>query len=140
METFEKISVSHELARKMIEASMDKAKEIGLAISVCIVDESGILKAFGRMDNAPLISVDGARKKAVTAVGFGIPTGESWHNFIKDDPILAEGVHNFTDFLLLGGGFPIMANGRLVGAIGISGGHYKQDEECALSALQVINS
>ena len=138
MKTFNKTSISYELAWRLIEAAMGKAREIGLGISACIVDESGVLKAFGRMDNAPLISVDAARKKALTAVGLGIPTGDAWYNFIKDDPILSAGVHNFDDFLLLGGGFPLMIDGLLVGAIGISGGHYKQDEICAAAAIEII--
>jgi len=138
MKTFDKFSVSHELASRMIKAAMEKAEEIGLGISVCIIDESGVLKAFGRMDNAPLISVDAARKKAVTAVGLGITTGDAWYDFIKDDPILSAGVHNFADFLLLGGGSPITIEGRVVGAIGISGGHYKQDEVCVKAALEIV--
>jgi uncharacterized protein GlcG (DUF336 family) len=138
MKTFNKTSISYELAWRLIEAAMGKAREIGLGISACIVDESGVLKAFGRMDNAPLISVDAARKKALTAVGLGIPTGDAWYNFIKDDPILSAGVHNFDDFLLLGGGIPLIIDGQMAGAIGISGGHYKQDELCAAAAIEII--
>ena len=138
MKTFNKTSISYELAWRLIEAAMGKAREIGLGISACIVDESGVLKAFGRMDNAPLISVDAARKKALTAVGLGIPTGDAWYNFIKDDPILSAGVHNFDDFLLLGGGIPLIIDGQMAGAIGISGGHYKQDEQCAAAAIEII--
>ena len=138
MKTFNKTSISYELAGRLIEAAMGKAREIGLGISACIVDESGVLKAFGRMDNAPLISVDAARKKALTAVGLGIPTGDAWYNFIKDDPILSAGVHNFDDFLLLGGGIPLIIDGHMAGAIGISGGHYKQDELCAAAAIEII--
>lgn len=138
MNTFGKTSISHGLAVRMVDAAMAKAGEIGFGISVCIVDESGILKAFGRMDNAPLISVDAARKKALTAVGLGMSTGDAWYDFIKDDPILSAGVHNFEDFILLGGGSPIIIKGQLVGAVGISGGHYKQDETCAKAALDII--
>jgi uncharacterized protein GlcG (DUF336 family) len=64
-----------------------------------------------------------------------MPTGESWFNFIKDDPILREGVHGFKDFMLMGGGLPIVSGNQVVGAIGISGGHYSQDLECAHAAL-----
>jgi uncharacterized protein GlcG (DUF336 family) len=90
------------------------------------------------MDNAPLISIDISRKKAITAVGFGMSTGEAWHNFIKDDPILNDGVASITDFILLGGGSPIVFEGNLIGAIGISGGHYKQDEQCVKAALNEL--
>ncbi|MEI6882952.1 MAG: heme-binding protein [Bacteroidota bacterium] len=138
MTEFTKISVSHETALCMAKAAMAKAKELNFAISVCIVDESGIMKFFTRMDNAPLISVDAARKKAVTAAGFGLPTGKPWFDFIKDDPILREGVHGFTDFMLMGGGHPLTLNEKVIGAIGVSGGHYENDELCAQAALSCL--
>jgi len=141
METhFQKTSISAEATKKMLIAAEAKAREIGIGISVYIVDESAVIKAFSRMDNAHLVTVDAARKKAVTAVGFGKPSGESWYDHIKDDPILFHGVQQFQDFILLGGGLPIMIEGVLAGAIGISGGHYKQDEACAEAALAIIKS
>ena len=139
MQLFTKKSITALLANQMIEAATKKAQEIGFSIAVTIVDESGNLKAFSRMDNAPLISIDASRKKAVTAVGFGFPTGDAWYNFIKDDPILNDGAHNLKDFILLGGGSPITIDGAIVGAIGISGGHYKQDEECMNAALSIVS-
>ncbi len=139
METsFQKRSISAEAAKKMIIAAELKAREIGIGISVYIVDESAVLKAFSRMDNAPMVTIDAARKKAVTAVGYGMPSGEAWHNYIKDDPILFNGIQQFQDFILLGGGMPVFIEGTMAGAIGISGGHYKQDEQCAQAAIAII--
>ena len=139
MKSFDKKSVTLNAAQEMIGAAIAKANELGMGIAVTIVDESGNLKAFARMDNAPLIAVDASRKKALTAVGMGLPSGEAWYNFIKDDPILTAGVHNFEDFILLGGGIPINLQSEMIGAIGISGGHYRQDEICALAALEIFN-
>ena len=136
--TVTKQSISAELAHAMIAAAEKKAAEIGLAIAVTVVDEGGVLKAFSRMDGAALVAVGASRKKALTAVGFGIPTGETWHNFIKDDPILLHGAQHLDDFILLGGGSPIVVDGALVGAIGVSGGHYHQDEICTRAALELL--
>ncbi len=138
MNTFTKTSITTELAKQMLDAATTKAEEIGFAIAITIIDESGNLKAFSRMDNAPLIAIDASRKKAVTAVGFGFPTGDAWYNFIKDDPILNDGAHNLKDFILLGGGSPITIDGTIVGAVGVSGGHYKQDEQCMNAALSLL--
>ena len=139
METsFQKRSISAEAAKQMLIAAEQKATEIGINISVYIVDESATIKAFSRMDKAKLVTIDAARKKAVTAVGYAMRTGEPWYNHIKDDPILFNGVQQFEDFILLGGGIPIMFDGNLAGAIGISGGHYKQDEQCAEAALAIL--
>ena len=138
MKTFTVESLSIEECDSMFRSAKGKAQEIGIGISFCIVDPSGNLKYFSRMDNAPLISIDISRKKAITAVGFGMPTGDSWYGFIKDDPILMNGAGHLEDFILLGGGSPLMVNEKLVGAIGISGGHYKQDEECVTAALSIL--
>lgn len=136
--TLTKASITEALAFQMIEAAEAKAREIGFAICVTVVDESGVMKAFGRMDGAPLIAIDVSRQKAVTAVGFGMPTGKPWHDFVTGDPILERGVHDIHDFTLLGGGMPVVVDGAVVGAIGVSGGHYKQDEACAEAALQLV--
>jgi len=135
MKEFNKRSITLDAACSMAGFAMAKANELGVAIAVCIVDESGILKYFSRMDHAPLIAVDAARKKAVTAVGFGLPTGQPWFEFIKEDPILREGVHDFTDFMLMGGGIPVTVDSQIIGAIGVSGGHYETDHLCAQAAL-----
>ncbi|MEI6433913.1 MAG: heme-binding protein [Bacteroidota bacterium] len=138
MNTFNKLTITLSTAEKMVNAAIEKANELGLSIAVTIVDESGIPKFFARMDHAPLIAVDASRKKAITAVGFGLPTGEAWFSFIKDDPILREGVHDFTDFMLMGGGMPIIINNELVGAIGVSGSHYTNDQQCAQAAIDLL--
>ncbi len=135
---YHKASISLAAAIKMVEAAQKKALELGVNISVSIVDESGILKMFSRMDNSPLISVTTSLKKAKTAIGFGISTGEDWYNFIKDDPILFSGIQQMDDFILLGGGMPIKIENEIIGAIGISGGHYKIDEQCVLAALKTL--
>lgn len=140
MKSILKKSISYESCMVMSESAIKKAEELKINISITFVDESGVLKAFFRMDKSPLVSVDASRKKAITAVGLGIPSGDSWYSFIKDDPILFNGVQQFKDFILLGGGSPILDDGSIIGAIGISGGHYKQDEECVKAALETYLS
>ncbi len=136
--TFAKHSISGSIAQRMISAAEHKACELGLQVAIAIVDESGILKAFSRMDGAPLVAVGVAIKKGVTAVGFGIPTGKSWHDFVKDDPIMLHGIQSIDQFTMFGGGFPITIDGHMVGAIGVSGGHYSKDEECARAGLSAL--
>jgi uncharacterized protein GlcG (DUF336 family) len=139
-DTFEKRSVSADLARRMITAAEEKARELGIAMNIAVVDESGVLKAFTRMDGAALLSVQIAQDKAYTAVGFGMPT-HGWFDFIKDDPPLAAGAPTGIDRLVIfGGGYPITIDGTVVGAIGVSGGHYSQDQEVAEAGLALIGS
>jgi len=136
--TFTRASITAAKAAAMIDACEAEAAVRGMAIVTVVVDESGLTKAMRRMDNAPLLAMGAAHKKAYTAVGFGMATGRPWHDFIKDDPIPIHGAQSLTDFTLLGGGFPIVVNGVIVGAIGVSGGHYTADEACAQAGLAVL--
>jgi uncharacterized protein GlcG (DUF336 family) len=137
-DVFEKSSVSSELAQQMIAAAETKATEIGVPMVIAVCDESGVLKAFSRMDGAALLSVQIAQDKAFTAVGFGMPT-DGWHEFIKDDPPLASGAVGGIDRLVIfGGGYPIRLGDNLAGAIGVSGGHYTQDMVVAEAGLAVL--
>lgn len=138
-QTFEKPSITTELAHRMIAAAEQKAQEMGHPFVIAIVDESGVLKAFSRMDNAALLSVQIAQDKAYTAAGFGMST-DQWHDFIKDDPPLAAGAPAGIERLVVfGGGYPITVNGLLVGGIGVSGGHYSQDMEVARAGLAALS-
>src|SRR6516165_11532179 len=111
--TFERPSVTAELARAMIDAAERKATEMGHPFVIAVVDESGVLKAFSRMDGAALLSVQIAGDKAYTAVGFGMPT-HAWYDFIKDDPPLAAGATSGIDRLVVfGGGYPISVDGAI---------------------------
>jgi uncharacterized protein GlcG (DUF336 family) len=134
-ETFNKLSISTELAHRMVAAAEAKAKAMGHPFVIAVCDESGVLKAFSRMDGAALLSVQIAQDKAYTAVGFGLTT-DGWHEFIKNDPPLALGAVGGIDRLVVfGGGYPIKAGDVIIGAIGVSGGHYKQDMEVAEAGL-----
>ena len=137
-QTFEKASISTELAHKVIGAAEAKAKEMGVPMVIAVCDESGILKAYSRMDGAALLSVQIAQDKAFTAVGFGMPT-DGWHEFIKNDPPLAAGAVGGIDRLVIfGGGYPIKLGDRIIGGIGVSGGHYTHDMEVAQAGLAVV--
>lgn len=136
--TFDKKSLTAEMAQQMLSSAIAKATEMGQAFTIAIVDESGTLKAFIRMDGAPLLANQVANDKAYTAIGFGIPT-DQWHDFIKNDAPLATGAVGGIDRLVVfGGGYPIVVDGVPVGAIGVSGGHYTQDMEVAKAALAIL--
>lgn len=138
MKTVQLTSISLDAAVAIAAGAQAKAAELGMAIAVTVVDHSGVEKLFVRMDGAPLVASDASFRKARTAVGFGLPTGKAWHDFIKDDPILSGGANSLQDFTLLGGGLPITVDGQIVGAVGVAGGHYSHDELCADAGLQVL--
>lgn len=137
-ETIERRSIGIDAAERIIAAAIARAQEIGHGFTIAVVDESGVLKSYSRMDGAPLVSVQLAQDKAYTAVGFGLPS-HGWYDFIKDDGPLAAGAPSAIDRLVIfGGGFPIMVNGEMVGGVGVSGGHYTQDMDVAQAGLTAL--
>ena len=139
MTTIVKRSIDATTAEQAIEAAAKKAAELGLRMCIAVTDEAGDLKAFRRMDGAPKLSTEIATNKAYTAASFGMPT-HAWFDFIKNDPPLLHGITHTPRLVVFGGGFPIHLEGEIVGAIGLSGGHYTQDMECARAALAAIGA
>ncbi len=136
--TFTKGSITSAAAALVIRAAEAKAARIGVPMVIAVTDESGVLKAFSRMDGAPLLSVDLAKDKAYTAAAYGIAT-HAWHDFIKADPPLLHGIVKTPRLIVFGGGYPIEVEGAVVGAIGVSGGHYEQDMEVAKAGLSALS-
>ncbi len=137
-DTIQKQSISSDLARRVVAAAEAKAKSMGHPFVIAVCDESGVLKAFSRMDGAALLSVQIAQDKAYTAIGFGLST-DGWYDFIKGDAPLALGAVGGIDRLVVfGGGYPIKVGDTVVGGIGVSGGHYTQDMEVAQAGLAAM--
>jgi uncharacterized protein GlcG (DUF336 family) len=131
-------SISFELAQKMVDKAVAKARELGVSENVAILDDGGNLKAFARMDGAPIPTIEMAQNKAYTAL-LGVSTQE-FFNFIQGDPSLLAGVPTLARMAAWGGGFPIKVNGEVVGAIGVSGAPAVQnDVDCARAALALVS-
>jgi uncharacterized protein GlcG (DUF336 family) len=118
-------------AEALIKAAKAKADEFGIAVSVVVLDFGGHLKAFLRMDGAWLGSIDVAMKKARTSVLFEIETQNVWE--VCKPGAQAHGLELTNDGLVtFAGGIPLKAaDGKLLGAIGVSGGQVAQDFEVA---------
>jgi uncharacterized protein GlcG (DUF336 family) len=133
-----KHSISFELAQKMVDKAVAKARELGVSENVAILDDGGNLKAFSRMDGAPIPTIEMAQNKAYTAL-LGVST-QDFFNFIKGDPSLLAGIPTLSRVAAWGGGFPIKVDGEVVGAIGVSGAPTVQnDVDCARAALALVS-
>ncbi len=135
--TFQKASITAAAAHRLIAAAEKKATEMGKPMCITIVDSEGNLKAFSRMDGAPLLSVGISQDKAYTSIGFGMATHE-WYDFIKDDPPLLHGIVKTDRLIVFGGGFPIKIGNDIIGGIGVSGGHWTEDMEVAKAGLEAL--
>jgi uncharacterized protein GlcG (DUF336 family) len=100
-----KHSISYELAQKMLNAAVAKARELGVTENVAILDDGGNLKAFSRMDGAPILCIEMAQNKAYTAL-FGVST-QDFFNFIQGDPSLLAGIPTLARVAAWGGGGPL---------------------------------
>jgi uncharacterized protein GlcG (DUF336 family) len=135
----DKKSISATLAQAMVEAAAKEAAAIAVPMAISVCDEAGHPKTFLRMDGAALLVVGVAIKKARTAASGEMPT-DFWADYIKEhEPELAISIAHVEDMMIIGGGFPIMVDGQMVGAIGVSGGTVAEDTRCAKVALALLD-
>jgi uncharacterized protein GlcG (DUF336 family) len=130
--------VTMEHALKAIEAARKKAVKLDTQMCIAIVDSGANLKAFLRMDDAWVGSIDIAIKKAKTAVFFGMPTGEIGK--LSQPGKSLYGIEHSNDGLItFPGGLPIVdEEGVLVGAIGVSGSAVENDHAVAEAGVKVV--
>lgn len=127
----------------MLEAAEQKAAELGVKQTVCIADDGAHPIALHRMTGARLTGVEIAIAKAFTAAGHQRDT----HRFNEppDGPALpgneAFGIAHMHPgrFAAFVGGFPIVHEGQVVGAVGVSGGNGEQDKAVGAAALRAFH-
>ncbi len=124
--------LSAEAALRAVEAAVAKGRERGAAVVAAAVDISGDLIACLRADGAFSASVTIARDKAYTAAVFGAST-DDLSNALKDNPVLHQGIALRPGVVLFGGGLPIVEDGAVIGAIGVSGGSEDDDRAAAVA-------
>src|ERR671938_191117 len=114
-------------ARRVIAAAEEKANDIGQPMNIAVVDEGGNLKAHVRMDGAWLGSIDISIKKAFTSRAFDIATKDLAEHSQSGEQFF--GIHASNDgrVMIFAGGIPLKRDGRVVGAIGVSGGAGGED-------------
>jgi len=120
-----------EEAQAVIEAAMQKAEEIGQPMNVAVVDNGRDLKAFARMEDAWLGSIDIAINKAFTSASFLMPTQDLTEMTQPGQPLYGLETTNFGRVIIFAGGIPLMRGEEVAGAIGVSGGTVDQDQEVA---------
>jgi uncharacterized protein GlcG (DUF336 family) len=124
-------TVQLEDARRIIAAATKKAEEIKQPMNIAVVCAGGHLLAFERMEGAWLGSVDIAQKKAWTARAFDIETGTLGTFSQSGDQFFGINASNDGKVMIFAGGVPIKQDGKVVGAIGVSGGLGAQDQAVA---------
>ena len=131
-----KMDMSLKSLKKMAEFVEEKANEIGVPMVFSAVDEGGNLLYFQRMEGALLISVKVSQDKAYTACALKCPTAALADVTKPGDSLWS--LHNSGDgrIVCFGGGYPIEVDGKVIGAIGVSGGTAEEDMAVATYALE----
>ena len=132
--------ISLDEAMRVIAAARKKAEEIGVMQNIAVVDEGGNLAAFAHMDGAWLGSIDIAKNKAFTARAFDMTTEAL--GALSQPGEMIYGIHASNDLkvIIFGGGIPLMRNGNVVGAVGVSGGTVPQDIEVAEAGVEAFEN
>src|SRR5437762_2914144 len=124
-------TVKLEDARRVISAAEKKAREIGQPMNIAVADEGGNIVAHVRMDNAWIGSIDISMKKAYTSRAFEIETKEVAKRSQSGGEFFGVHVSNNGKIMIFAGGIPLKLDGKVVGAIGVSGGSGDQDHDVA---------
>lgn len=122
-------------ATQVADAAEAEARRNNWAVSIAVVDDSGHLLLFRRMDGAKLVATDIAVRKARTAAYFQGPTKGLEEEVTKGGRTALLPIDGF---MPLEGGVPLMSGGEMVGAVGVSGVTGAQDAQCALAGAATI--
>jgi glc operon protein GlcG len=126
--------ISFEEARQAVDAAKEAALRIGVPNAIAVVEPTGELVYFVKMDGAPYSAIQLAIQKAVTSARYRRPTKiffdgiESGHAFFS----------TFPSMVAVPGGAPIVVDGKLIGAIGVSGGDAEQDVSVSSAGLDAL--
>ncbi|PWN68851.1 heme-binding protein [Chryseobacterium phosphatilyticum] len=134
------MNITYNEATQALNASIEQAKSLGIAVSIAIVDTGGHLVTFARLDSLYGV-IDFALKKARTAAMFGVDS-DIMGSIISGADMHAFGMINSNGGLLTIPGGVVLKNkdGHIIGAIGCSGGTAEQDKEIATAGIGKYNS
>ncbi len=123
--------ITLEEAQRILSAAEDKARQMGQPMNIAVMDAGRNLVAFHRMDGAWVASTDIAIDKAFTSAGRGLTTRKIGEMAQPGQPLFGINTTNGGRIVIFAGGIPLIRDGEVIGAIGVSGGTVDEDEEVA---------
>src|SRR5258707_5162211 len=127
-----------EHARRIIAAAEKKSKEIGQPMNIAVADEGGNLVSHVRMDGAWIGSIDISINKAFTSRAFDISTKDLAKYSQSGDQFFGIHASNGGRVMIFAGGVPLRRAGKVIGAVGVSGGSGEQDHAVAEAGAQAF--
>ena len=130
--------ITLEMAKKVVGAAEAEAVRNNWAVSIAVIDSGGHLVMLQKLDNTQLVSIRVSETKAKTALGFRLPTK------MLEDAVAAGGAGTrllaLQDIAPFEGGFPIIVDGKIIGAIGVAGVFSAQDAQVARAGLAALDN
>ena len=131
-------ALSLSAAQRVAEAAISSARSKGIAACIAVCDPSGAAIDTIRMDGAPRLTAEVALNKAYTVAAFnGMPT-DKWWPLLADDPALMHGFTHTDRLVVFAGGVPVLVDGQVVGAVGVSGGSSDEDRQIAQAGADAV--
>jgi glc operon protein GlcG len=133
------IELTLEMAERAARGAREKAKALGTAMTITVVDEAGRLVLCARGDGTGFFTPETSRAKAVAAANFRMSTAELAERVQKGGAFWAHVSGAIPGQILASpGAVPIVVKGRVIGAIGCGGGTGEQDHECAVAGAAAL--
>ncbi|HSB73910.1 MAG TPA: heme-binding protein [Candidatus Methylomirabilis sp.] len=141
MITRQALKLNWEGTNRVLQAAIRKVQEMGIPMSISVVDEGGHLLGFARTDQGKIHNIRVAHAKARAAASNRLPTGKvsSSGQPVNDHMAIALPLAAGTDmYVTFAGGLPILVEGHCVGGVGVSGGTGEQDTEVARAGIDAL--
>lgn len=132
------VTLTLEIAEKIINKCKSASKEKNIPVVIAIVDAAGHLLHFSRMEEALLGSIDIAINKAYTSAAFKVSTDQLADLSTPDKSLYGIQQTNQNRVVIFGGGYPLIGGGKIIGAIGVSGGSVEEDQYIAQAGLKIL--
>lgn len=130
--------LSYAEARELLDAALRRAEEIGVPASVSVLDATREVVAFGRQDRAPVLTGEVATAKAYTAASLRQPSGDLSDATSPTGPFAGLAHGSTRGLITFAGGYPLIVDGEIVGAVGASGGSIDEDVAIATAAVELF--
>ena len=129
-----------EIAKKLIEGAEKESKKLGINMVITVVDEGGNLIAKHRMDDAWIASIDISENKAWTSVALKAPTANLAEATVPNAELYGLTTTNNGKIVVFGGGIPLVVDGKVIGAVGVSGSSVPNDVKVAEAAVRAFEN
>ncbi|WP_230867197.1 GlcG/HbpS family heme-binding protein [Iocasia frigidifontis] len=131
--------ISLSMAEKIIEECIVMAKKINIPMVIAVIGFDGQLICLKKMDEALPISIELAPKKAYTAYALKMSTAKL-ANLAGPEGELYGLENSCSNIVIFGGGIPLISQGKMIGAVGVSGGNVEQDIQVAEAGVKYFNN